>query len=205
MSKYKRPINVWDRYKSEPNFYNWMCLTLHILKFRFSFFWNKPSLYKFVHLYRSYEPKWLAKLTCPSYALQCKIDDTIDKYIKKTKVKVVQKTYCEPADYNVDATYIIKKDGWEYPDGELNWKRGLENEVSNIWGLSEYAGAWKQDAMYKAKWNKMNWQYHFCHNVIKDFFGDLHEFLDKDKYDWYKYSWSEEEENTRERLEREGL
>ena len=51
----------------------------------------------------------------------------------------------------------------------------------------------------------MNWQYHFCHNVIKDFFGDLHEFLDKDKYDWYKYSWKEEEENTRERLEREGL
>ena len=190
MSSQKKPSTfstVWTRYKSNPNFYNWICLTWHIFKCRFRDFVMEPNLYKYVMTYRYNEPKWLAKLTCPSYAFQSKIDDAVDNYLKKTKVKVYQRTYHDPG-ITTEVTYIVKKGGWiknpgyrstRFYDEQSEWKHNFERAVEEIWGLGEYHGAWSQDAVsFKGKWCHMNWQWHFVHNFKKDFFGHHHEFCD---------------------------
>ena len=196
MPKYKTPSTVWTRYKHDPNIYNWLCLKLHIYKYRLIYIFLDPSLWRVVNLYRRLEPKWLAKITCASYAFQCRIDAAVDNYLKKTNVKVYKKTFSDPG-YITHATFIVKKGGWKsrptyrgrYKDEQTEWKYGLKKAVSKIWCDGEYAGNWSQDAVnYKGKWCNKNWQWHFMQSFKSDFFGDHHEFLDSnDEYKVWRH------------------
>jgi len=106
-------------------------------------FSTTPSgwLYDLVSFYRSYEPKWLAKHTCSSYAFQLKLDEVVNAYLKETKTKVHQVTWHNPG-LTTNGTYIIKKNGWsEEKDNKGRteqqiWKQGFENAVYDIWGYS---------------------------------------------------------------------
>ena len=41
------------------------------------------SVQGIIRFYRAYEPKWLAKITDPSYKFQLLVDETIDNYLEK--------------------------------------------------------------------------------------------------------------------------
>ena len=145
-------------------------------------------LYNLVSFYRSYEPKWLAKHTCSSYAFQLKLDEVVNEYLKETKTKVHQETYNDPG-LTTNGTYIIKKNGWsEEMDNKGRteqqiWKQGFENAVYDIWGYSNYPNAWKQNAKHWGQWDNMAWQYHYCNSFIEKFFGDYSDFTDKKPVD----------------------
>ena len=145
-------------------------------------------LYNLVSFYRSYEPKWLAKHTCSSYAFQLKLDEVVNEYLKETKTKVHQETYNDPG-LTTNGTYIIKKNGWsEEKDNKGRteqqiWKQGFENAVYDIWGYSNYPNAWKQNAKHWGQWDNMAWQYHYCNSFIEKFFGDYSDFTDKKPVD----------------------
>tara|TARA_B100000787_G_C16019668_1_gene217862 strand:+ start:44 stop:616 length:573 start_codon:yes stop_codon:yes gene_type:complete len=160
---------------------------LSILKWRLHrIFITTPNgwLYNLVSFYRSYEPQWLAKQTCQSYKFQLKLDEVVNAYLKETKTKVHQETYCDPGQ-TTNGTYIIKKNGWSDETdnrGRIEqeiWKQGFDNAVFNIWGLSNYPNAWKQNARHQGQWDGMAWQYHYCNSFIKNFYGDYCEFTDK--------------------------
>jgi len=160
---------------------------ISILKWRLDrLFSTTPNgwLYNLVSFYRSYEPQWLAKQTCQSYKFQLKLDEVVNAYLKETKTKVHQETYNDPG-ITTNGTYIIKKNGWSDETdnkGRIEqeiWKQGFDNAVFNIWGLSNYPNAWKQNARHQGQWDGMAWQYHYCNSFIKNFYGDYCEFTDK--------------------------
>ena len=166
---------------------------LWILKWRLqSLFSYSPNgwLWNLVSFYRSYEPQWLAKITCPSYAFQLKLDEVVNAYLKKTKTKVYQVTWCDPG-VTSNATYIVKKNGWsEETDnrGRIEqeiWKQGFDNAVFDIWGLSKYPNAWKQHSHHWGQWDKHGWEYHYCNSFIEKFYGDYCEFTDKKPEEQY--------------------
>lgn len=168
-------------------------LKLSILKRRLErLFSSTPNgwLYNLVSFYRSYEPQWLAKITCPSYAFQLKLDEVVNAYLKETKTKVYQVTWCDPG-VTSNATYIVKKNGWsEETDnkGRIEqeiWKRGFDNAVFDIWGLSKYPNAWKQHSHHWGQWDKHGWEYHYCNSFIENFYGDYCKFTDKKPEEQY--------------------
>ena len=141
-------------------------------------------LYNLVSFYRSYEPQWLAKHTSPSYAFQLKLDEVVNAYLKETKTKVYQETYCDPGQ-TTDGTFIVKKNGWSEKTDKYGWteqdiwKRDFKRAVFDIWGLSKYPNAWKQHSRHFAQWDRLGWEYHYCNSFIKNFYGDYCEFTDK--------------------------
>ena len=151
---------------------------LHIFLYRVRWlFRSDPNgwLYNAVNFYRSYEPKWLAKLTDPSYAFQCQIDNVIDDYLKEKSVRHVRGVWCDPG-LNTEYRFYIREHDWTEEDIR-EFKNGLERAIFDIWGYSNYRGAWKQNALHFSKYCNSNWQNHFCHSFIdRELYGDYEEF-----------------------------
>ena len=132
------------------------------------FVWNV------VHVYRMYEPAWLAKYTDASYAFQLQIDKVVDSYMKKTNTKWRTLSYADNG-YTTKTVHIIKKHGWskDIKDNrgrtEIQiWKDGLESVVYDVLGDN-----WGLKAIHPCRYNSTPcWKYYFIQSFLKDFYGD---------------------------------
>ena len=136
------------------------------------FVWNV------VHVYRMYEPAWLAKYTDRSYAFQLQIDKAVDAYMQKTNTKWRTLSWADPG-FTTKTVHIIKKHGWSKDIKDKRgrteieiWKDGLERAVYDI---LEYR--WEQTAMHPCSYNyRPDWKHYFVQSFINDFYGDDCEF-----------------------------
>ena len=142
------------------------------------------SLQGIIRFYRAYEPKWLAKITDPSYRFQLLVDETIDSYLEKNNVRCIKGTWCDPG-LNTDYCLFVKSNDWT-EDEKQTFKRGLENSIHDIWGYGRYPNYWMQDSHHlhlSTKYGQMNWQWHFVNSIIKsELFGHYEEYMSEDYY-----------------------
>ena len=136
------------------------------------FVWNV------VHVYRMYEPAWLAKYTDQSYAFQLEIDKAVDSYLKKTNTKWRTLSWADPG-ITTKTVHIIKKHGWSKDTLDKRgrteieiWKHGLENAVYDVLD-NKYRFSWMQSALHFPKYNRSpDWRWSFVQSFINDFYGD---------------------------------
>jgi len=168
-----------------PSISSWVS-AFNIQTFKWRLHWLKPTdpkkwLINVIRFYRSYEPSWLAKITDRSFAYQLVIDETIDNFLKKNKVKIEKGYWCDPG-LSTGYTFFLKSTDWTDQE-KVDFERDLKNEIYNVYGLSS-SWAWNSHCLYFAtKYGNGSWQSHFCDNIISQIFNnDYVEYTTKARY-----------------------